>query len=196
MLPRLEPLTLARKREPFDHPDWLFEIKFDGFRSLAYIRNGECELVSRNRNTFKTFPILSSWIGQHLNVEAVIDGEIVSLDEYGRSQFAELFYHRGDPYFYAFDLLWLNGEDLRDRPLIERKNVLRTLLGKKRSRMLFLDHIAENGRGLFEQACHVDLEGIVAKPQQSLYRHTRKPQWVKIKNRAYTQLEGREDFFN
>src|SRR5688572_18707935 len=77
MLPRIEPLRLQRKPRAFNDPDWLFEIKFDGFRSLAYIKDGECDLVSLNRNTFKSFAVLSSWLGQNLKVEsAVIDGEI------------------------------------------------------------------------------------------------------------------------
>ncbi len=99
---------------------------------------------------------------------AVIDGELVCLDEIGRSQFDRLLFRRGDPFFYAFDLLWLNGEDLRGLPLIERKMRLRFLV-KGAQRILYLDHLEENGCGLFERVCAIDMEGIVAKPKLSTY---------------------------
>jgi bifunctional non-homologous end joining protein LigD len=99
--------------------------------------------------------------------------------------------------FFAFDLLHLNGEDLRGLPLIQRKARLKRLLRRKRSRILYVDHIEKHGPRLFEKACGLDLEGIVAKWKDSLYRATEKPSpyWIKIKNRNYTQAEGREELF-
>jgi ATP-dependent DNA ligase len=114
-------MRLARRPEPFDHPDWIYEIKFDGFRGLAYVEEERCRLVSRRRHEYTSFRHLNASIGQLLVQDAVIDGEIVCLDRLGRSQFYELMFHRGEPYFYAFDLLWLNGQDLRELPLLERK---------------------------------------------------------------------------
>jgi bifunctional non-homologous end joining protein LigD len=104
------------------------EIKFDGFRALTYIEEGKCRLVSRRRHEYQSFRELQASIAGHLPVkDAVIDGEIVCLDHLGRSQFYELMFRRGDPFFYAFDFLWLNGRDLRGLPLLERKQSGRRL---------------------------------------------------------------------
>jgi bifunctional non-homologous end joining protein LigD len=97
----------------------------------------------------------------------------------------------------AFDLLWLNGEDLRELPLIERKKRLRKIIGKKAKRVLYVDHVVEHGKALFAEACKRDLEGIVAKPLISPYRNIagRLP-WIKIRNPKYSQREGRAELFN
>src|SRR5262252_10268603 len=116
---KFEPIRLSRRAEPFDSSDFIFEIKHDGFRALACIQASECRLVSRNGNVFRGFKELAEWIGRRLKVDAVLDGEIVVLDEYGRPQFNDLLFRRGVLYFYAFDLLSLGGEDLRTVPLIE-----------------------------------------------------------------------------
>src|SRR5438270_817169 len=105
-------MPLARLSEPFDHPDWVFEPKLDGFRAVGHISGGQCRLVSRNRNAFKTFPLLSAGLGAAIKHQAGIDGEIVYLGEDGCPQFYELMRRRTPQYFYAFDLLWLDGEDL------------------------------------------------------------------------------------
>jgi len=99
--------------------------------------------------------------------------------------------------FIAFDLLYLNGKDLRLLPLIERKAALKKLLGRKRSRILYLDHVDTDGRLLFEEMVKMDLEGIVCKRKNSSYKVTEKPSpyWIKIKNPRYSQAEGREELF-
>jgi len=151
-------------------------LKIDGFRSLAYIENGKCNLVSRNGNTFRNFKDLAQWIGEHLRVEnAVIDGEIACVDELGRSVFNELLFRRRECVLFAFDLLFLNGEDLRTLPLIERKAKLKKLLRRKQARMLYVDHIEGAGQKLFEKVCQLDLEGIVAKRRDSQYQPTERP---------------------
>jgi bifunctional non-homologous end joining protein LigD len=163
-----QPMPLSREPAPFDHPDWLFEIKHDGFRALAYVRNGECRLVSRKGNTYQRFSPLSVQIVASLNAKsAVLDGEIVCLDADGKSQFKSLMYRRGEPYFYAFDILQLNGKDLRSMPLIRRKQHLRRAISNTISPLLYVDHIDQRGTDLFELACREDLE--VAK------RHLRLP---------------------
>jgi bifunctional non-homologous end joining protein LigD len=188
-----QPMTLSRRREPFNHPDWLFEIKHDGFRSLAYIQDGQCQLVSRRGNVFKRFLPLAGQMAKELKVSVVLDGEIVCLDASGRSQFHSLLFHRGTPYFYAFDILQLNGKDLRSLPLIARKKQLRKLI-PNRSSLLYVDHIEARGEDLFRLACREDLEGIVAKRKDGVYG----PQadWVKIKNPKYSQSVGRHELFN
>jgi len=200
VLPRnLRPIRLSRRPEPFDSDDYIFELKIDGFRSLAYIENGQCDLVSRNGNTFRNFKDLAQWIGENLHVEnAVIDGETACVDDSGRSIFNDLLFRRRECVFFAFDLLYLNGEDVRGLPLIKRKAKLKSLLRRKRSHVLYADHIEKHGVHFFEKVCDLDLEGVVAKRKDSLYRATEKPSphWIKIKNRNYTQAEGREELFD
>jgi bifunctional non-homologous end joining protein LigD len=107
-------MRLSRRSEPFDSDDYIFELKIDGFRSLASIENGQCDLISRNGNTFRNFKDLALWISENLRVEnAVIDGEIACVDNSGRSVFNDLLFRRRECVFFAFDLLHLNGEDLR-----------------------------------------------------------------------------------
>jgi len=145
----------------------------------------------------ENFKDLAQWIGENLRVEsAVIDGEIACVDDSGRSIFNDLLFRRRECLFFAFDLLYLNGEDLRGLPLIERKARLKRLLRRKRSQLLYVDHIETVGQRLFEKACDLDREAIVAKRKDSLYRATEKPSpyWIKIKNPDYSQAEGREEF--
>ena len=175
-------MRLSRRPEPFDSEEFLYELKIDGFRALAYIENGQCDLVSRNGNTFRNFKDLAQWIGQNLNVDnAVLDGEIACVDDSDRSVFNDLLFRRRECVFFAFDLLFLDGEDLRALPLIERKARLKRLLRRKRSLVLYVDHIEAHGRPCFEKVCGLDLEGIVAKRKTATYRATEKPSpnWIK-----------------
>ena len=127
---------------------------------LAYIDNGQCRLVSRNGNRFRGFADLANWIGQNLRaVSAVLDGEIACIDESGRPIFQDLLFRQRQCLYFAFDLLFLNGDDLRELPLVERKARLKTLIRKHRSRMLYVDHIEQRGCEFFDKACELDLEG-------------------------------------
>ena len=196
--PNLRAMRLSRRSAPFDSDDFIFELKIDGFRSLAFVENGQCDLVSRNGNTFRNFKDLAQWIGENLTVEnAVIDSEIACIDDLGRSVFNDLLFRRRECLFFAFDLLFLNGEDLRGLPVIERKMRLQKLLRRRRSRVLYVDHIEARGRDFFTKVCQLDLEGIVAKRKTVPYRVTEKPSphWIKIKNPRYSQAEGREELF-
>lgn len=198
MLADCRPIRLSRRVEPFDSTDFIFEIKHDGFRALAYLQGGECQLISRNGNVFRGFKELAKSIGSRMKVDAVLDGEIVVLDGYGRSQFNDLLFRRGVLYFYAFDLLSLNGEDIRTMTLLERKARLRKLIRRGRSHLLYVDHIEQKGCEFFKRICELDLEGIVAKRAVSKYRATELPSrdWIKIKNPAYSQKEGRAELFD
>jgi bifunctional non-homologous end joining protein LigD len=157
-------MPLVRIAAPFDHPDWLFEIKHDGFRGLAYVADTRCTLVSRNGNEFKRFDALARAVATALKGHtAVLDGEIVALNRDGRADFDRLFYRREGSHFYAFDLLALDGENLSDLPLLERKRRLRRLVPRGPSRLLFVDHLARRGSSFYEAVCAADLEGVVAK---------------------------------
>lgn len=189
-------MPLGRVCEPFSDASWLFEIKWDGFRALAYIDQGECRLVSRNGNAFKSFPSLSESLPAELRARsAVLDGEIVCLDRHGKSQFKELLFRRGEPRFYAFDLLHLDGEDLHYLPLVDRKLRLRSVVPEMSERLLFCDHVSGDGEGLFRIACEADLEGIVAKWKYGPYLMDQHTTWLKIRNPEYTQWAGREELF-
>jgi bifunctional non-homologous end joining protein LigD len=111
--------------------------------------------------------------------------------------FNDLLFRRRECVFFAFDLLFLNGEDLRTLSLIERKVRLKRLLRRKQSPVLYVDPLETRGRQFFEKVCELDLEGMVAKRKTATYRQTEKPSpyWIKIKNQRYSQCEGREELF-
>src|SRR5262245_56771882 len=194
MLPQFFPMRLAVRREPFDHTDWIYEVKYDGFRALAYIQSSSCRLISRNKHDYKSFAGLRACLAQ-LPHDAVLDGEIVCLDTDGRPQFNQLFYRRGEPYFYAFDVPYLDGRDLRNLPLIERKRILRRIVPRSGSRLLYVRHIEGRGVELFQEVCRCDLEGIVAKWKRGAYVSGDVTSWVKVKNPAYSQAVGRWEQF-
>jgi bifunctional non-homologous end joining protein LigD len=209
-LPQLQPLPLSRARAPFSHPDWIFEVKWDGFRALLYSGADGVRLVSRNGNTFKTFPDMCVGLTRDLKGRrCVLDGEIVCLGTDGKPQFRDLLFRRAEPLFYAFDILWdehaktdddeensrfRNGEDLRYLPLIDRKLRLHAVVPKCGERLLLCDHIEADGEGLFRLACENDLEGIVAKRKSDPYlpEHATR---LKIRNQNYSQWVGREELF-
>jgi bifunctional non-homologous end joining protein LigD len=199
MLPRkMRPMRLSRRSQPFDSDQFIYELRIDGFRALAYTETGRGELISRNGNAFRGFADLATWIAEHLRIEsAILDGEIACVNDAGRPVFGDLRFRKRQCVFIAFDLLYLNGKDLRTLPLIERKSALKKLLRRKRSRILYLDHVEGDGRLLFEQIVALDLEGIVCKRKDSPYKATEKPSryWIKVKNSRYSQLEGREELF-
>jgi len=192
-LPRFQPLAVGRRPSPFTHRDYLFEIKWDGFRSLVYLDHGRCRLVSRNENEFKSFSSLNAALANALKEHAVVlDGEIVCLDDDGKPQFYDLRFRRGEPRLCAFDLLWCDGEDLRYASLVERKQKLRALLPES-DRVFFCDHVEQFGESLFNLACRNDLEGIVAKRKYDPYLLATK--WLKIRNQNYSQWAGRHELF-
>ncbi len=126
--------------------------------------------------------------------QTVLDGEIVCVDRRGRPQFNDLLFHRGEPRFFAFDLLMCDGQDLRTQKLTDRKQELRRLMPKS-TRMQYVDHIHEQGTALFQRVCKLDLEGIVAKHSHAPYVPDAPSTWFKIKNRNYSQMAGREELF-
>ena len=188
-------MPLAILSQPFDHPDWLFEIKYDGFRALAYIEFGSVRLISRRRNVYKSFPMLCNEIADHIQIhEAILDGEIVHLDGEGNPQFYSLLRRRSPQQFVAFDIAWLNGKDLRMSTLMERKRILRSVVPVGSDCVLYADYIERTGVDLYRLACENDLEGIVAKRKDGRYTPD-ETSWVKITNSQYTQMEGRRELF-
>jgi bifunctional non-homologous end joining protein LigD len=195
VLPRIQPMRLTRVGKPFDDPGYVFELKHDGFRALAYIDAGECRLISRNLNRFKSFASLKKSLDKFPVQNAILDGEIVCLDSHGVSRFNVLFSRRGKPVFYAFDLLWLDDQDLRSLPLIERKQRLKAEIKRSHSaEIIYAQHIETQGVAFFEEICARDLEGVVAKCKLSIYK-SNGTGWLKIKNPKYSQAVGRHDLF-
>ena len=191
-------MELIQQATAFDHHDWIYEVKYDGFRALAYIQNGTCRLVSRNEYDYKRFADLREALPSQIHAkDAILDGELVVLDETGKPRFYDLMANRGTVVFAAFDVVWLDGQDMRDRPLLMRKEVLRNRMKGDASRAIFVDHIVGRGKALYKQICEMDLEGIVCKPSLSPYRTVSgKTTWIKVKNPNYSQKEGRGELFN
>lgn len=203
----IKPMLASLISHPFDDENWLFEIKWDGYRALANI-DKKVELFSRNEKSFNQqfSPIVEDL--SHLKEQAILDGEIVILDSNGRSNFQLMqnyqTTHRGELYYYVFDLLYLNGHDLRDRPLIERKEILKNLMDQTSFKYVrYSDHIMTKGEKLFEEARKQRLEGIMAKKIESLYVSKRSHDWLKIKTHqrqeviigGYTQPRGGRKHF-
>ena len=191
------PMRLLRIPEPFDHPDFIFEPKIDGFRALAYIRGHHCQLISRNGHVFKSWPQLAEEVAHAVRCRsAVLDGEICCLQPDGRSHFYKLLFRREWPFFYAFDVLMMDGKDLRGLPLLERKRRLLRIMPLVACRVLYLDHVVERGCDLFRVACDRDLKGVVAKYARGVYHADgRTTSWLKIKNANYSQAERRHELF-
>jgi len=151
MLPVIEPAALTSLKLPIDHPNWLFELKHDGFRGMLYIDRDRAWLRSRKSNGMLRFNALSQQIRSLLKGQrAILDGEIVVLDGEGRSIFADLMMGKGEPSYCAFDLVWLNGRDLRQKPLVERKRLLRELVPTGHARLLYMSHLDIGGNAILQ----------------------------------------------
>jgi len=189
----VQPMLPTLVKAPFSNPDWIFEPKWDGFRAICFVRNGELRLVSRRRNDLTAkFPALQS-IAESIKAKAaVLDGEIVALDEKGMPCFDGLRSRRAAGecviVYYAFDLLYFDERDLTSLPLIERKAALKKILPMgTRKRIRYTDHIVGKGERLLAELEKRELEGMVAKRADSLYAGGRTREWLKIKT-----IAGRE----
>jgi bifunctional non-homologous end joining protein LigD len=183
----IKPMLATVVKEPFDHPDWIFEVKWDGYRAVAEIRDGTVSLYSRNGISFdkKFFPIVESL--RKFGFDAVLDGEIVVLDDQGRPDFQMLQHYQdsgsGHLLYYVFDLLYFRGHDLTDLPLLRRKELLKKILPPG-PRIRFSDHVGKEGVLFYTVAKERGLEGIIAKHSQSAYETGRRSrQWLKVKTR-------------
>ncbi len=190
----IDPMLATLVDEPFSDPGWLFEPKYDGIRALAVVRGDSVQLLTRSgRDVTARYPELRA-IPRHVRGDAILDGEIISLDRKGRSNFQQLQQRIGlegpndiarkakeYPASYAvFDLLSRAKEDLRGRPLTERRQQLERVL-RPGGPVLLSPQTDEYGKGLFKEALRRGLEGIVAKRKESPYRAGRSEDWLKIK---------------
>jgi len=170
--------------------DWIFEVKFDGYRALAYVHGGECKLVSRKGNdlTSRFEPVGKEIVKATKSPNAVLDGEVARLTAEGRTSFSELQQGRGPLVYYAFDLLELDGEPLVDLPLHERKARLAGLLDRRNATVRFSEDF-DDGEALLEAAREQGIEGIMAKRRSSKYQQGRRTRdWLKVK------VHGEQEF--
>lgn len=186
----VRPMLATLVGQPFDRAGWIFEPKWDGYRAIAEVRKEKVRLYSRNQKSMaESYPAIVDAL-REMRHDAILDGEIVVLDAHGRSSFQLLQNYRrtgqGALAYYVFDLLRLDGQDLRKRPLFERKAHLSELLGELETDgpIRYSDHVEDKGKALFREATRAHLEGIVAKRGESLYvEGSRTSDWLKIKTR-------------
>ena len=213
-----QPMLATLSEKPFNNKDWLFELKLDGMRAIVVKNRQKLEMWTRNGKSLShRFPTLAAAVAA-LPVESIIlDGEIVALDDKGQAHFSllqprihlsrakdiEAADQQIPVYFYAFDLLYLNGYNLMKFPLIERKAVLQKLLEMQQGWIRFADHVEETGIGFFKVVEEHRLEGMVAKLKTSEYQQARSRYWLKIKTQhtdhfvvgGFTPPEGSRKYF-
>jgi bifunctional non-homologous end joining protein LigD len=185
----LKPELATLTEEPPSGPGWIYEIKLDGYRTLAFIKGGEIRLISRTGKewTGPLEPIAAACAD--LGVEnAILDGEVVAFAGDGTTSFQRLQNafgegRAGELAYHLFDLIHLDGRDLRGLPLIERKALLRALMERlpKKHKLVFSEHFEGDGRRIFENACKLGVEGVIAKKKDSVYLSKRTRDWLKIK---------------
>ncbi|HTE24641.1 DNA ligase D [Flavitalea sp.] len=205
----LSPMLATLIDKPFDKPGWIYEVKWDGYRAIAYIDKKNVELRSRNDKSFneKFYPVHKALT--KLGIKAVLDGEVIVADNKGHASFGNLQNWRseadGDLRFYVFDVLWLNGESLMEKPLVERRGMLTKLLPAENETIFISVDFNATGTAFFEMAKEMNIEGIIAKKADSEYiPGARTPNWVKIKTSTrqeviiggYTSNEGSSKLFS
>jgi len=213
----IRPMLATSIEKPFDGPDWLFEIKWDGYRAIAFIEGGKIRLVSRNQNDLTSQYHELVDLPRFVRAKtAVLDGEIVAVDEQGRPSFSLMQQRNGLRHgrfrvpgrtdvmvlYYAFDLIYLDGYDLRRGTLEKRKELLSQVV-QPGDNLRYSDHQVGQGIALFQAAAQQGLEGIVAKKRNSCYEEKRSYEWQKIKITreiecvigGYTDPEGSRDHF-
>ena len=179
--------------------EWLHEIKHDGFRIIARKKGAHVRLYSRPGNDLtRRFPLIVDAFSRLRSRSCIIDGEAVACDDNGVASFDLIRHHRanGSVFLFAFDLIELNGDDLRRDPLQVRKATLASIVAKAGPGIQFNEHIEGDGPSVFAHACKMGLEGIVSKRKDSAYRSGRSPDWLKMKNPAYAAVkrEAEEDW--
>src|SRR3954452_20189773 len=199
----VEPMLCTLVDKPFDDQKWIFEPKLDGLRVVCRFDGKRVSLLSRNDKPQNfQFPEIVQALQRSLTAPAILDGEIVCLDEEGRPSFrklqqrfhitsAEMVKRRAaeyPAYIYLFDLLFIDGTDARDQPLTKRKQLLKAAISKWRSPLFFTPGTRSKGTALLEETCRHGGEGIVAKRLDSIYTSDRSGAWLKIK------CSGRQEF--
>ena len=211
----IHPMLATLVDKPFSDEDWVFETKWDGFRSVCFMKNGRARLVSRNQiEMTPQYPELEDLAKQFKAKQAIVDGEIVALDEKGMPRFQLLqprvgrksglgaLRGKAQIVYYAFDLLYYDGADLTSCSLVERKALLEKIL-RPSGFVKYAEHIEAEGELFFKEIEKFKLEGMIAKRAASLYVQKRSSDWLKVKTvqrsevviGGYTQPRGGRSHF-
>lgn len=182
---KLTPMLATLVDTPFDKPGWVYEVKWDGYRALAFMNDGKAELKSRNDKSFneKFYPVYDSI--KNWNINAIVDGEIVVVGDKGVSHFGNLQNWRseadGELVYYVFDIIWLDGKDLTELPFLQRREILKQVIPYD-DRIRLSEIFTESGTDFYKAAKQNGLEGIIAKKADSAYYPgVRTDNWLKIK---------------
>ncbi|SDN84229.1 non-homologous end-joining DNA ligase [Ensifer sp. YR511] len=188
---RVEPCVATLVDQPPKGPEWAFEVKWDGYRLAVYVEPGEVRAITRGGYDWsKKFGSIVAEARELGHATMIIDGEAVVLDDHGRSDFGLLqravgrrpsSHDAAEIIFFAFDLLYLDGQDLRMMPLAERRQLLELIVSGKTGAIRFSEEVHAEGAEFFRVACEHGLEGIIAKKRDAPYRSGRRPEWLKIK---------------
>jgi bifunctional non-homologous end joining protein LigD len=211
----IQPMLATLVDDPFSNPEWIFETKWDGFRSICFVSKGKSRFASRNQiDMTLQYPELANTAKQIAAKEAILDGEIVALDKDGMPRFQllqprvgrksgiEALRGQGHIVYYVFDLLYVDGQDLMSCPVVERKEALEQIL-KPASFIKLSEHIVGDGEAFFKQIEKFHLEGMIAKRASSPYLQKRTKDWLKVKTvqrsevviGGYTQPRGSRSHF-
>ncbi len=188
---RVEPCVATLVDQPPKGPEWTFEVKWDGYRLAMHVEPGEVRAITRGGYDWaKKFGSVVADARELGHATMIIDGEAVVLDDRGRSDFGLLqravgrrpsLRDAGEIIFFAFDLLYLDGQDLRMMPLGERRQLLEPIVAGRAGTIRFSEEVQADGADFFRAACELGLEGIIAKRRDAPYRSGRRPEWLKVK---------------
>lgn len=204
----LKPMKATLVDKPFDEAGWIYEIKWDGYRAISYLKKSKADIYSRNNLLFTQFHAIEEALAE-LGFNAILDGEIVALKEDGSADFGALQNwkntQRATLHYYLFDILWLEGYSLLSLTLSQRRQVLEAILPKEHSTIKLSQAYLTSGIDFFDAAKRMKLEGIIAKRADSYYSSdSRSREWLKIKAKrrqevvigGYTRNEGTEKNFS
>ncbi len=188
---RVDPCVATLVDKPPKGPEWAFEVKWDGYRLAVHVEPGEVRAITRGGYDWtKKFGAIVAEARELGHTSMILDGEAVVLDEHGRSDFGLLqravgkkpsLHDAGEIIFFAFDILYLDGQDLRMMPLAERRQLLEPIVAGRTGAIRFSEEVHADGAAFFRAACELGLEGIIAKRRDKPYRSGRRPEWLKIK---------------
>ena len=205
----VQPMLATLVDKPFEEQGWVYELKWDGYRALAYLNDGEVQIRSRNNKSFdeKYYPVHNAL--QNWKINAIVDGEIIVVNDKGFADFSDLQGWRseadGQLIYYVFDLLWLDGQDMMGQPLEQRRKTLQTIIPSDNDIIRISGNYDATGTELFDLANKMGLEGIIAKKANSTYvPGIRSKEWLKIKTEkrqeaiigGYTKNEGTSKQFS
>lgn len=188
----LKPMLATPKKEIFNHPDWVYELKWDGYRMLSYLNAGQVQCYSRNGKSFnEKFPTIVHAL-EGIPHDAILDGEVVALDKEGVGNFQILQHYPENEWdsirYYVFDLLFLNGHSTLELGLMERKSLLPEIIADCPG-VMYCEEISGMGTAFYQQAIEEGMEGVIAKKADSIYQPGhRSEDWLKIK--AQDSLEA------